>query len=156
MSWREPTPQERKKTKELDEARKAGKISVELDEDGNEINPHIPSFIKDAPWYIHETHGKPSLKHQRKDQFGSGKIATIDQSYDRGKFKVCLIVRFADFSFNLSGTSCDLFSRRRVPELRRDDAPEEGLRGTTAQAGREVHWRGYQSRRGHQGDAIRL
>lgn len=107
MAWRELTAQERKKAKELDEGRKSGKIAKEIDEDGNEINPHIPAYIKDAPWYINENGGKPSLKHQKKEHFGSGRIATIDESYDRGKFKVrCFLALFSRFV----GTCCDIFS----------------------------------------------
>lgn len=40
---------ERRRKKELDEARKAGTVAPETDEDGNAINPHIPSYIKEAP-----------------------------------------------------------------------------------------------------------
>ena len=41
--------EERRRQKELDEARKAGTLAPELDEDGKAINPHIPNYIKDAP-----------------------------------------------------------------------------------------------------------
>ncbi|KAJ2453334.1 mRNA splicing protein [Coemansia sp. RSA 2336] len=53
-----------KKQKELEAARMAGTAPPEVDEEGNEINPHIPQFMAQAPWYI--STGKPSLKHQRK------------------------------------------------------------------------------------------
>lgn len=38
-----------KKAKELEEARKAGTAPPEIDEDGNAVNPHIPSYIANAP-----------------------------------------------------------------------------------------------------------
>lgn len=35
--------------KALDELRKAGKMPAELDEEGKEINPHMPQYIIQAP-----------------------------------------------------------------------------------------------------------
>jgi len=86
MAWRELTREEKKKQKELDDLRRSGKLPFELDEEGNEINPHIPNYIKDAPWYLTE-HGKASLKHQRKENFNLQKFDTINNGYERGKFQ---------------------------------------------------------------------
>ena len=49
--------------KALEEARKKGIAPAELDEEGKEINPHIPHYIVKAPWYV--STGQASLKHQR-------------------------------------------------------------------------------------------
>ncbi len=57
---------EYKKQKELEEARKAGTAAPDLDEDGNMINPHIPKYLSDAPWYLHQSHA--GLKHQKKQK----------------------------------------------------------------------------------------
>mmetsp|Transcript_9833 Transcript_9833/g.14881 ORF Transcript_9833/g.14881 Transcript_9833/m.14881 type:complete len:546 (-) Transcript_9833:1474-3111(-) len=83
------TKDEYRKAKELDEARKAGTAPAELDEDGKEINPHIPQYIAQAPWYIDQ--GRPSLKHQRaveKDK------KNINQWYQRGQKKGPAAERF--------------------------------------------------------------
>ena len=55
--------EEFRKKQELDEARKAGTAPAEVDEDGNEINPHIPEFMAKAPWYFGSD--GPSLKHTK-------------------------------------------------------------------------------------------
>lgn len=60
------TRDEFKKAKVIEEARKAGTLPAELDEEGHEINPHIPQYIAQAPWYL--STNAPSLKHQRKFQ----------------------------------------------------------------------------------------
>mmetsp|Transcript_727 Transcript_727/g.1291 ORF Transcript_727/g.1291 Transcript_727/m.1291 type:complete len:554 (-) Transcript_727:263-1924(-) len=68
-----------RKSKELEEARKAGLAPAERDEDGNEINPHIPQYMASAPWYLNNNH--PSLKHQRN---WNAKEAGTKQWYERG------------------------------------------------------------------------
>lgn len=44
--------EDHRKQMELEEARKAGLAPAELDEDGKEINPHIPQYMSSAPWYL--------------------------------------------------------------------------------------------------------
>ncbi|KAK1861143.1 hypothetical protein I4F81_003727 [Pyropia yezoensis] len=63
--------EEYKRQKELEEARKAGRAAPALDEDGKDINPHIPQYIADAPWYVTRPGAGVSLKHQR-DTRGTG------------------------------------------------------------------------------------
>lgn len=56
--------EESKKAKEIEEMRKAGTLAPEVDEDGNMINPHIPLYMSQAPWYLNATEGS-GLKHQK-------------------------------------------------------------------------------------------
>ena len=63
---RQMTREERIKAKEREQAQKEGKVAPDLDAEGKEINPHVPQFIADAPWYMSgDTGGKSSLSHQK-------------------------------------------------------------------------------------------
>jgi len=53
---------EMRKKRDIEDARKAGTLPPEQDEDGNMINPHNPDYISKRPWYLGES--GPSLKHQ--------------------------------------------------------------------------------------------
>ena len=83
------TREDFRRRKELEEARKAGTIPAEVDEEGNEINPHIPRYIAQAPWYIDS--GQPSLKHQKvgknEDWFHMGDEEKFGDWYQRGGLK---------------------------------------------------------------------
>ncbi|KAF7790328.1 hypothetical protein EIP86_001283 [Pleurotus ostreatoroseus] len=73
--------EEFRRQRDLDAARKAGTAPAALDEEGKAINPHIPQYIAQAPWYLDT--GAPSLSHQRIPEYDRS-ADKLDNWYDRG------------------------------------------------------------------------
>ena len=72
--------------KELEEARKAGTAAPAIDSEGKIINPHIPEYIAQAPWYVSKEEEGPSLKHQRVQESKKRRYDSLDAKQPRGKF----------------------------------------------------------------------
>lgn len=121
--------EERRRQRELEEARKAGLAAPAVDEEGRAINPHIPRYMSEAPWYA-STEG-PSLRHQRDWRERRDASAPDAPWYDRGavagratKFRKGACANCGSMSH--SARDCLERPRRRGAKLTgRDIAPDD-------------------------------
>ncbi|GAA6032363.1 hypothetical protein JCM8097_008137 [Rhodosporidiobolus ruineniae] len=75
--------EEYRKQKDLDAARKAGTAPPALDADGMPINPHIPQFMANAPWYMSDGVSGPTLKHHKAPKYNNDPTK-LQERFSRG------------------------------------------------------------------------
>lgn len=102
-----------RRAKELEEARKAGTAPAAVDEDGRDINPHIPQYISNAPWYYNAE--GPTLRHQRPQDEKHQETSAIDEWYRRGVDKTKIHTKYRKGSCE----NCGAMTHKKVDCLER-------------------------------------
>lgn len=138
-----------KAAKELEEARKAGTAPPAIDDDGKIINPHIPEYIAQAPWYLSQE--TPSLKHQRNQKEKKRKFDGLGKWLPRGETVGPAATKYRKGACENCGAmthtrrNCLERPRRRGAKLTgRDIRPDEAIASVNLDyEGKRDRWNGY-------------
>ncbi|KAK3595833.1 hypothetical protein CHS0354_014653 [Potamilus streckersoni] len=150
---KEPQRQSRedwRKMKELEEARKAGTAPAMQDEEGKDINPHIPQYIMQAPWYFGTT--TPTLKHQRPQEEKQKSYSKMEEWFKRGVKQGSVATKFRKGACENCGavthTKKDCLERPRKVGAKfsgENFAPDEYIQKNLSfdYEGKRDRWNGY-------------
>ncbi|MEE6478759.1 hypothetical protein FKM82_011985 [Ascaphus truei] len=110
------TREDWRKKKELEEQRKLGNAPAEVDEEGKDINPHIPQYISSVPWYV-DPSKRPTLKHQRPQDEKQREYTLMGEWYRKGVKEGSIATKYRDGACENCGSMShkkkDCFERPR-------------------------------------------
>ncbi|XP_053318613.1 pre-mRNA-splicing factor SLU7 [Spea bombifrons] len=110
------TREDWRRKKELEEQRKLGNAPAEVDEEGKDINPHIPQYISSVPWYVDPTK-RPTLKHQRPQDEKQAEYTPMGEWYKKGVKEGSIAIKYRDGACencgSISHKKKDCFERPR-------------------------------------------